>query len=110
MQAMVGALIRNFIDARVRPTSQAITRIGPIEESPPASCSVLFLPDLCIGANSQPDWFVRETTSLFLERSAAGKQTVAYVRSLDMLRQVYGDTLSELLSEPRQYPQLVVEP
>lgn len=107
---MVGALIRNFIDARVRPTSQAITRIGPIEESPPASCSVLFLPDLCIGANSQPDWFVRETTSLFLERSAAGKQTVAYVRSLDMLRQVYGDTLSELLSEPRQYPQLVVEP
>ncbi len=110
MQAMVGALVRNFIDARIRPTSQAITRIGPIEESPPAECSVLFLPDLCVGANRQPDWFVRETVSLFMERAGAGKQTVAYIRSLDMLRTVYGDTLFELLSDEEQYPWLAVTP
>jgi hypothetical protein len=110
MQAMVGCLVRNFIDARIRPVSQAITRIGPIEESPPAECSVLFLPDLCVGVNPQPDWFVRETVSLFLERGAAGKQTVAYIRSLDMLREVYGDTLFELLSDEDQYPWLAVTP
>jgi len=110
MQAMVGALARNFIDARIRPTSQAITRIGPIEESPPATCSVLFLPDLCTGGGAQPEWFVRETTSLFMERAAAGKQTVAYVRSMKLLKAVYGDTLYELLSEEARYMPLVVKP
>lgn len=110
MQAMVGALIRNFIDARIRPTSQAITRIGPIEESPPARCSVLFLPDLCTGPGAQPEWFVRETISLFMERESAGKQTVAYVRDLDMVRAVYGDTLYELLSDEVQYMPLEVTP
>jgi hypothetical protein len=108
MQAMVGCLVRNFIDARIRPTSQAITRIGPIEESPPAACSVLFLPDLCTGPGAQPDWFVRETISLFLERDAAGKQTVAYVQSMDMVRQVYGDCLADLLSDEDRYPWLAV--
>lgn len=110
MQAMVGALVRNFIDARIRPTSQAITRIGPIEESPPAECSVLFLPDLCTVPDALPGWFVRETISLFMERGAAGKQTVAYVRSRDMLREVYGDTLFELLSDENQYMPLEVAP
>ena len=108
MQAMVGALIRNFIDARIRPISQAITRIGPIEESPPAACSVLFLPDLCTMPDALPGWFVRETISLFMEREAAGKQTVCYVRDLDMLRAVYGDTLYELLSDADRYPRLGV--
>jgi hypothetical protein len=108
MQAMAGALIRNFVDARVRPVSQAITRIGPIEESPPATCSVLFLPDLCVGAGAQPDWFTREVISLFMEREAAGRQTIAYARSLEMLKAVYGDTLSELLSDKKRYPRLKV--
>ena len=110
MQAMVGALVRNFIDARIRPTSQAITRIFDVDESPPARCSVLFLPDLCIGPGSQPDWFVRETTSLFLEREAAGKQTVAYIQSMDMVREVYGDCLADLLSDGDRYPWLAVTP
>ena len=108
MQAMAGALVRNFVDARIRPTSQAITRIGPIEESPPASCSVLFLPDLCIGAGAQPDWFVREVTSLLMEREAAGRQTIAYIRSLEMLKVVYGETLAELLADKKRYPRLKV--
>ena len=109
MQAMVGALIRNFIDARIRPTSQAITRIGPIEESPPARCSVLFLPDLCTGPGTQPEWFVREATSLFMEREAAGKQTVAYVQSMEMIRAVYGDCLAELLEDMDRYPRIKVQ-
>ena len=108
MQAMTGALVRNFVDARIRPVSQAITRIGPIEESPPAECSVLFLPDLCVGAGAQPVWFVREVTTMFMEREAAGKQTIAYIRDLEMLRQVYGDTLAELLSDIERYPKIGV--
>ncbi len=108
MQAMTGALVRNFVDARVRPTSQAITRIGPIEESPPATCSVLFLPDLCVGPGDQPHWFVREVTALLMEREAAGLQTISYVRSLELLRQVYGDTLAELLDDAARYKRVTV--
>lgn len=108
MQALTGALVRNFVDARVRPTSQAITRIGPIEESPPATCSVLFLPDLCVGDGKQPDWFVREVVAMFMEREAAGLQTVAYTRSLEMLKKVYGDTLAELLSDKARYRRVKV--
>lgn len=108
MQALTGALVRNFIDARVRPTSQAITRIGPIEESPPAACSVLFLPDLCVGPGDQPDWFVREVVAMFMEREAAGKQTIAYIRSLEMVKKVYGETLSELLSDKARYRRVKV--
>ncbi len=103
MQAMAGALIRNFVDARIRPTQQAITRIGPIEEAPDAECSVLFLPDLCVGAGQQPDWFVREVTALLMERERAGRQTVCYARSLDMLKQVYGETLAEMLGDSKAY-------
>jgi hypothetical protein len=109
MQAMAGGLVRNFVDARVRPTSQAITRIGPIEESPPAACSVLFLPDLCVGPGSQPDWFVREVTAMFMEREAAGKQTVSYIRSLKMVKSVYGDTLAEMLADENRYKRIEVE-
>lgn len=108
MSAMTGALIRNFVDARIRPTSQAITRIGPIEESPPARCSVLFLPDLCVSAAEQPDWFVREVITLFMEREAVGRQTIAYIRSMEMVKAVYGDTLVELLESKRAYPRLKV--
>lgn len=109
MQALAGALVRNFVDARVRPTSQAITRIGPIEESPPAACSVLFLPDLCMGPGDQPDWFVREATALLMEREAAGKQTIAYIRSLELVKRVYGDSLFELLADKNRYRRIQVK-
>ncbi len=109
MQALTGSLVRNFVDARVRPTSQAITRIGPIEESPPAECSVLFLPDLCVGPGDQPAWFVREVVAMLMEREAAGKQTIAYVRSLEMVKKVYGETLEELLSDKARYRRVKVE-
>ena len=109
MQACTGALIRNFVDARMRPTSQAITRIGPIEESPPAACSVLLLTDLCVGPGKHPDWFVREVTAMFMEREAAGLQTIAYVRSLGLVKEVFGDTLAEMLSDAARYKRVTVE-
>ena len=45
-----------------------------------------------------------------MERAAAGKQTVAYVQSMDMIRAVYGDCLAEMLSDERQYLPLEVSP
>lgn len=108
MQALTGALVRNFVDARIRPVSQAITRIGPIDESPPARCSVLFIPDLCVGGEKQPDWFVREVVALFMEREAAGKQTIAYLRSLELVKKVYGETLAELLADKSRYKRIEV--
>ncbi len=109
MQAITGALVRNFVDARIRPTSQAITRIGPIDESPPATCSVLLLHDLCVGKGKQPDWFVREVTAMFMEREAAGLQTIAYARSLDLVKEVFGETLWEMLSDSARYKRITVE-
>lgn len=89
MMAIAGALLRNFIDARVMPLLQVIQACESDEMPAP---SVLLIPNLFVRSvgKAQPDWKVQMVYDLLLQRVVAQKPTVAYVEDFAGLEQTYG--------------------
>src|SRR5574337_715786 len=96
--AIAGALLRNFVDARV------ITRdtlLKALEAERELSPTVLLMPNLftVTAGKSLPDWRVQLLYDALLARRAAGKPTVAYVEDLHALTEVYGTVFAQHLHD-----------
>lgn len=94
--ALAGALVRNFVDARVMTVQDVIERRSGGD---PMLFSALLIPNFCLGGNvgKLTDWKMSELSGLLLERFSAGKQTVLYAESEQALS-VYGTVFVEHLN------------
>jgi hypothetical protein len=98
MMAMCGALLRNFIDARVIPlnTLMALQK----DDSAPMP-TALFIPNLYLDSfgKSLSSWQVQTIYDLLLQRLGSGKQTILYIESLDGFRNLYGQVALDHLEK-----------
>lgn len=96
-QAIAGAFIRNFIDARVMPLNQVLElQEGGAMPSP----TVLLIPNLFMVSvmKNVPVWKVQIVYDLLLQRSVQNKPSVAYVENLGDLKKTYGVPFGDFLS------------
>jgi len=95
-QAIAGAFLRNFIDARVIPLN-TVLELKDAGNMP--SPTVLLIPNLFVAATSKnvPAWKVQIVYDLFLERTVQGKACVAYVESLTGVTTAYGKPFGDFL-------------
>lgn len=92
MAAIVGALVRNFLDARMRTLDEAL-EAG--EET--QLCTLLAIPDFCAGGEAQSGYRAAAVWGLLTRRATAGLKTVVYVRHLDLAEAAYGRVVMEHL-------------
>jgi len=90
LAAMAGALVRAFVDARVRTLKTALDDPGARD------CTVLLVPDFFPAARKLPGWVKQEAASLLMAR--AGKKTVVYVADLDAALAEFGEGAASVLS------------
>ena len=96
MAALCGALVRNFVDARVRPIAAALA-----DESA-AACTVLLIPDFCLGgARATLPSHQQAVGSLLMGRVSMGRQTVVYAPSEEAVRTVLGDQIDSIVTSFR---------
>jgi len=97
MSALAGALVRNFIRARVMTLGNVLDRIskgGDIE----ATC--LLIPNFHLSKDeggSIAAWQVQYIYDLLVQRAQEGLQTVIYTSDLSLLRKDYGLAISRLI-------------
>lgn len=101
MMALCGALVRNFIDARL----VTLASLVPLKESKEASVdpmepTVLLVPNLHVkthGGKPLAAWQIQILYDAMISRMTMNKQTVVFVESLESLGQDYGVLFRELL-------------
>ncbi len=88
MAGICGALVRNFVNARV------LTAERFIEERP--DTTVVLIPNFHRAAGKLPDWKAAQLADAFVER-AGTKSTVVSASDLGALREDYGDAVADLV-------------
>jgi hypothetical protein len=97
MAAIAGALVRNFIRARVM-TLHAVLDALVSHEEPAATC--LLIPNFFVPrtqGGGLPDWKVSMLYDLLVGRGILGQQTVIFASSLAELGKDYGSLFSALV-------------
>lgn len=98
-QAICGALIRNYVDARVIPMNTLLEmhEAGAGEALVP---SVVLIPNMFVATSGKglPAWKVQILYDMLLARSTQSKQTVAYVEDFDGLTKLYGKPFADFLT------------
>lgn len=90
---MAGALIRNYVDARVLSLESSLLGAG---EEP----TVLFVPDFCVETNDgRPfvGWKVQQVYDLLVTRMSKSKPTVLYVQSFGLLETNFGKSVADFV-------------
>lgn len=101
MMALCGALVRNFIDARL----VTLASVVPLKESREATVdamepTVLLIPNLHVkthGGKPLAAWQIQILYDALISRMTLGKQTVVFVESMEGLGLDYGMLFRELL-------------
>lgn len=93
LDAICGALVRNFIDARIRPLERVL------KDPESAHCTVLIVPDLCVGPGEPPQFVRAAVTSLLFDRLRVRQQTLVYATSPADVKSAYGPAALTHLSE-----------
>lgn len=93
--AIAGALIRNYIDARIYSLGELIEDEG----GHVPDCSVLLIPNFYTGVHGKPlaGWQIQKLYSILITRMMKEKQTILYVSDLGLLEQHYGNNIVQLL-------------
>lgn len=94
--AICAALMRNFIDARVRPLNTLLSDEDSGDFYDP---TVLLVPNAFVQTvgKSMPAWKTQTFYDVLLRRMAQNKPTVLAVESMDGLAQAYGATFAQHL-------------
>ena len=94
--AICGALVRNFLDARVVPLN---TLLDSMESSVVPDPTVLVIPNLFVTqvGKTLPSWKIQQVYDLLLGRFTANKPTVVAIDSLSGLHSAYGAAFSQHL-------------
>jgi hypothetical protein len=89
--AICGALIRNFIDARI------MTLNALIEDKERQDPTVLVVPNLFFALHGKPltSWQIQTLYDALLHRLTVNKPTVVYVESMASLRSEYGPLVAD---------------
>jgi hypothetical protein len=97
MMAIAGALLRNFIDARVMSLT---TMLDQREHGVMPDCTVLLVPNLYLRASGKtlPSWRVQVLYDTLLARMTSGKPTVVYVEDMHALESEYGRVFADHLT------------
>jgi hypothetical protein len=96
MFALAGALVRNFIRARVMTLSKVIEHIngGGVD------ATALLIPNFCLskqeGGNIH-QWQAQVMNDLLMQRAQEGNQTILYATSLDDIKNAYGLVTQQLV-------------
>jgi hypothetical protein len=91
--SIAGALLRNFIDARVYPLQEVLSRL---KDGVLPKATVIAVPDFFNGL-PMPDWQVANLRSWLLSRYSAGLQTVLAVSDLGLLEKAYSKQIAEAI-------------
>jgi hypothetical protein len=87
--ALTGALVRNYIDARVRTVDQLI--------EDPVDATVLCCPNFYLqGQKNMPAWRVQKLYDILLERLKSGHSTVVWLDDANGVKD-YGSAMADLL-------------
>lgn len=99
--AICGALLRNFIDARIVSVNQLIAagvtgNSKPVEIPDP---SVLIVPNLYVSTHGKAmtSWQIQSLYDTFLGRLTANRPSVVYIESMSGLADAYGAVFAEHL-------------
>jgi hypothetical protein len=94
MMAICGALIRNFIDARIIPLN---TMLAMQEKNLMPDPTCLLVPNMFLASagKSIPAWKVQIAYDVLLNRFTMNKPTIMYVESLNDLANAYGKVFSD---------------
>lgn len=90
---IAGALIRNYVDARVMSFESSLGGVG---EEP----TVLLIPDFCVETNDgRPitGWKVQQAYDLLVTRMSKSKPTVLYVQSFDLIETNFGKSITDFI-------------
>lgn len=91
MLSIAGALVRNYIDAKVMTVQEAINTTKD-DEAP--MCSALLIPNFYLPRDAGgriPEWQVSILSGLLMTRFSRGLQTVVYVADHDKMIRDYGE-------------------
>lgn len=96
-QAIAGALLRNYLDARVIPLNTLLDS----KEIP--NPTVLLIPNLFVKVAEKgiPSWRMQSMYDILLDRVVHNKQSVLYIQDRDEMKKVYGMPFLELLLQFR---------
>ena len=97
ISAIAGALIRNFIDARVVSVHQVIKALSQDDMPDP---TVLLIPNFHVSREDGghiSEWERAPLLGLLMERHSLGRQCVLYVQSMGGLRKDYGTAIYQHL-------------
>lgn len=103
MSAMAGALIRNYINAKVMTLNSFLDAVTA-GNTPKQTC--LFIPNFFIdkgalfaSSNALPAWRLNLLFDGLMHRSMEGLKTIIYVTDMAAMQKDYGGALKRLLSE-----------
>jgi len=100
MSAIAGALVRNFVRARVMTLEQLLSHV---EDKGMPDFSALMVPNFFIekslGGGKVADWKVGQLLDTLTARRQAGLQTILYVSDLESLGTEYGVAFERLIKE-----------
>lgn len=97
MSAIAGALVRNFIRAKVVTVASLIEQH---EEGATPDPTCLLIPNFFIGktmGGDLPTWRIAKLHDILVERHMSGRQTVLYVTDLKNLAAEYGTPMAGLI-------------
>jgi len=97
MAALAGALVRNFVRARVMTLGKVLDAMAKHEE---VEATCLLIPNFHLSKNEGGNiasWQVQHLHDLLVQRGQSGLQTVVYVSDFDSLRHDFGFALSRLI-------------
>jgi len=97
MNAMCGALIRNFINARMVPVKTICTRIKSKQD---IEGTAIFIPNFLVGENQYEwaDWDKSGFYDWLYQRNMEGKQTILGSKSMKAVKSMFGDSLYEYVA------------
>jgi hypothetical protein len=99
-EAIAGALVRNYIDARVIPLNSLFNEC--LDSGDLSTPEVLLVPNLYVRASGTailPSWKIQVLHDLLLTRTLRSRMNVLYVESLDGLTSSYGQAFADYLAD-----------
>lgn len=97
IMSIAGALIRNYVDARVLSVASVLS-LRDANSLP--DCTVLLIPNLFMRSKGTglPSWKIQIIYDLMLSRLTSNKPTVVYVEDMDALASEYGRLFADHLN------------
>jgi hypothetical protein len=92
MAAITGALVRNFVRARLMTVHQVIEAV---DGGQPPEISCLLVPNFFVGKAGLPAWRVALLLDALLHRHLLGLQSVLYVADLATMAKEYGTAVRQ---------------